>query len=369
MEISKNSFSNNRFDITGISEPVGRKMGIAGYHGGFWAIIGWIVARIFHKAVPIKTTEGIYYLNCNSLKNWLQRVAPGFAPAGNDKEFSKKMHDPDAVARMIELLIRPLNPPPTIIVDPEPVKDLSPDALWNHIENRTRKLKIDYQEFKEGEHRFPNVKCPKNTAIVVDNRSLHANQVADHFVASQAPLKESEPQFWQWIFENGYAIIDLTSPRDEVTKYYPQYLNETYEAGNFLIKLVEEEGMRKRYEVINTSTDETKMVTRYHSTKWGDFKAGSLELINELACAIDQNENNLVHCRAGIGRTGTLITSALLKKKIECGEITKENFNVELPLLLLSLREKRGEMFVQTPDQFKMVHLFGTTLLDEKVGV
>lgn len=100
MEISRNQL--NRFEVKGIQEQGTIKKGIAGYHGGFWAVIGWIVANILHKAVPIKTSKGVYYLNCKSLENWMRRVAPGSAPAGNDKAFSKKMHDPDAVARMIE---------------------------------------------------------------------------------------------------------------------------------------------------------------------------------------------------------------------------------------------------------------------------
>lgn len=354
MQISRNSIK-NRFNIEDISEPNSKKTGISGYHGGLWCVIGWIAAKIFNKAVRIKTDKGVYYLNCKSLENWYKRVAPG-SIAENDKDFSKKMHDPKAVKIMIESLKKPS-------------KAHTPQDLWKKLETSTNLLPIAYLEDNE-DHRFEDVKCPKNTAIIVENHSLHANRMTEgiatrfDLIASQAPLQGNEALFWQWIFENEYSILDLTTLADQdngVTKYYPEAIDETFQAGPYFIKLIEKEGLLRKYQI--TFENETKEFPRFHLTRWQDFSEGSLEILTELVKIVEKNPKMLIHCRAGIGRTGTLITAVLLKEKIEKGEITKENFDESLNNLILSLREKRGPGFVQTCAQFEMLRHYGRSIL------
>jgi protein tyrosine phosphatase len=375
MEISKNSLSKFRFDINGITEPKGKKTGIAGYHGGFWAIIGWIAAKILHKAVPIQTSKGVYYLNCKSLENWYRRLTPGSVQAERNKEFSKKMHDPDAVAKMIDSFTKakPSMPKTVPVALPVSSPPQTPQDLWEKLSRKTEVLSIDYLPQNE-DHRFTNVGCPRNTAIIVDNRSLHANQVTTgegtrfHFIASQAPLKDTEHLFWQWISENDYSILDLTTLEDQdvlnnpVTRYSPENLNETYHSGDFQIKLIEKEGIRRKYQLVNTLTSHSKEVIRHHCTEWKDYSEGSLEILKRLVEVLENNPRMWVHCRAGIGRTGTLLTAALLKEKIQNGEITKENFDDSLVDLIASLREKRGHGLVQTLEQFTILHQYGMDL-------
>lgn len=412
MEISKNNFK-NRFDINGISKPIGKKTGIAGYHGRFWCIIGWIAAKIFHKTVPLKTSKGVYYLNCKSLENWFRRVAPDSTPLERDKGFSRRMHDPDSVAKMIESIKKQAQPisnktnvdkpqveqhakkssalptekddlqkPQTGRIPDEVTKIAEknrslPEDLWRSLEDRTSQLEIEYLMHNDL-HRFSLVGCPKNTAIIVDARSLHANKVTEannsrfHLIASQAPLEETEPLFWQWIFENGYSILDLTTSEDQnsqlpkrhrVTKYYPENINEIFQAHPFFVKLIENEGIRRKYQVVHTSTNESKEVTRFHYSDWQDFGEGSFTIFNQLVEIIEKNPKIWIHCRAGIGRTGTLIAAALLKEKIKEGKITKDNYDESLIDLIIDLRKKRGHGFIQTYDQFHMVHQYGLSFL------
>lgn len=95
--ISRNKYR-NRFDINGINDagmPEAKgKSGIAVYHGRCGSIIGWIAAKIFHKAVPITTKKGVICLNCKSLEKWRQRVAPDSTAIN--------MHNPKAVKKMIK---------------------------------------------------------------------------------------------------------------------------------------------------------------------------------------------------------------------------------------------------------------------------
>jgi protein tyrosine phosphatase len=74
-----------------------------------------------------------------------------------------------------------------------------------------------------------------------------------------------------------------------------------------------------------------------------------------------------IHCRAGIGRTGTLITAFILKEKIESEEIRKENLGLFLVELIFALRKERSQFFVETFDQFALLLSFGTHLLEKRL--
>lgn len=70
-----------------------------------------------------------------------------------------------------------------------------------------------------------------------------------------------------------------------------------------------------------------------------------------------------IHCRAGVGRTGTLITALLLKEKIESGVIHKQNLDDSLIDLLLQLRHQRGPKFVENKAQLDLLRRYAESLL------
>ena len=109
-------------------------------------------------------------------------------------------------------------------------------------------------------------------------------------------------------------------------------------------------------------------VVRYHFNDWPDGGDLPLDKFNEVISIAESlgGEPTLVHCRAGVGRTGCVITALLLKEKILKGTITTENFFEKLVELVLQLREKRGPSFIQTERQWNLVCNYGLTLLDER---
>lgn len=81
--------------------------------------------------------------------------------------------------------------------------------------------------------------------------------------------------------------------------------------------------VRRDFKVVNTQTQETLNVSHYWFTEWVDWQLPSgpsrndlAKLVSKAASFVSENakksgnerERLLVHCRAGIGRTGTTLT-------------------------------------------------------------
>lgn len=261
------------------------------------------------------------------------------------------------------------------------------------INQKLNKLWIDLQSHQypqanldslsyPGDHRFTDVPCPLSTSIIRNNHSLHANIVTSsgnpqhpiktglNLVASQAPLKKNENLFWEWIFNCNYYIFDLTSPKDELrgyTPYYPTQKGEKYRVGPFTIELIEEEGIKKTYKVLYNLTNQSKIIERVHCDNWEDFSTASLNILDDLVQRMTgQNNSFWVHCLAGIGRSGTLIASALLHERIRDGNVSKEDLFDIIPDIVRKIRYERGSGCVQTTEQFRMIYDYGIFLINNK---
>lgn len=222
-------------------------------------------------------------------------------------------------------------------------------------------------------HRFADIKCIKKTALFVDEHPLHANKVALgglEFVASQSPVTTGLNYFWKAIFDGSYTIFDLTNDGDLFKKdqcgglsyYYPTEMNQPYEVGGFKITLISSDGPWKKYEILDTETLQTKEIWRLHFKDWPDQGVVSVEQLDYLVNELEKCGSLWIHCRAGVGRTGTAIAAYLLKQKIKNGEITKDNLKKSLVNLILEIRKQRADS-IQALEQFILLVDYGEMLL------
>lgn len=307
------------------------------------------------------------------------RLAEFFAVLKNQGKLIPQARKEKAIHQLI--LVR------DVLQQKRPVSVLSPtprpmplSVLWDRLNRETNsQLKgIKFFSVDKVPHRFPDdVFCPAATSIWAEGRPMHANRVGEGitnrmFIASQAPLVEDYERFWSAAFAHSATIIDLTTKEDEtkggVTKYYPDQLGKTVKYGSMLVTLDKMKNNLFLYKVKDTRIGVTRDILRYRYDSWMDFTAVNLPTLQQLVKKVKQlapKDNKIVwlHCRAGIGRTGTLIAALILEEKIQSGEITKSNLEDQLVKLIVSLRKQRGPGFVQRKEQLDLLRQFAYSIL------
>lgn len=288
---------------------------------------------------------------------------------------------------------------PAEIKDPEVEKKKEEKKLitaaWKELTKKTEDL--IFEEVPQGENnisnqqgvcsRFANILPPKNTVLQVtsfdkpeEKHYFNANFVkvseeigSRKFIATQAPYDFGNElrNFWKVVLdqEKSAIILDLTNETDTgkgVTPYYPIVKDESITYGDMTIKLEDIDDNLFKYELKDNSGN-IKKVNRFHFNTWKD---GGIIEVKELAALVDRLDEEfkdnmpIVHCRAGVGRTGVVITASFIKEKIKQGKITDQNFRDSILNLILELRNQRGKEFVQTETQFKLLINYTKSLLN-----
>jgi protein tyrosine phosphatase len=191
------------------------------------------------------------------------------------------------------------------------------------------------------------------------------------YIATQGPIPSTRNDFWRMIWEQHVSTIIMTTGlvergRMKCCRYWPDTQTEkeaTY--GNYTVRVVDENP--DTHYAITTLTvkdnnqgedhdePEIRTVKHYWFTGWPDFgiprETGPvldfLAIIQkETAAKLDPV---LVHCSAGIGRTGTFMA-------IELGMQQYLKEGVVDPLqYMCSMRQDRGGS-IQTADQYLFIH-------------
>lgn len=178
------------------------------------------------------------------------------------------------------------------------------------------------------------------------------------------------------------VIVMLTQTaeagREKCFQYFP--LNE--EPGSFTIENIEEDGTRSAGTVQLTETifdeaskttvrklvmtvdDETKTVWHLLFRAWPDFdvpededRAALLELL-KLSVKKNTTSNNprIIHCSAGVGRSGTFIALEHLLSQVETGAVAEAQDSEDMIYDVVNrLREQRMTM-VQSDVQYSFLY-------------
>jgi protein tyrosine phosphatase len=238
--------------------------------------------------------------------------------------------------------------------------------VFSRLRAQTKQLDIAYETYDSEQCRFGDVLCPLETKV----EGLNGNRVnlaGLDFIATQYPLFAQFDRFWK-VAEQASLVVDLTNGGDMkkgLFRYFPidQQTQElfTLNVANTLSEN-RERFVRHEYTISDAESKPIGFVKRVHYEGWDDMQGAAPDdldaLLKELDLARAEKPSApvVIHCRAGIGRTGTIIVASALLKLIREGKVDGSNWEDHISSLILEGRKQRGLGFVQTPLQLQAIY-------------
>ncbi|XP_078584040.1 phosphatidylinositol phosphatase PTPRQ-like isoform X2 [Branchiostoma floridae x Branchiostoma japonicum] len=140
------------------------------------------------------------------------------------------------------------------------------------------------------------------------------------FIATQGPVPFTVPDFWRMVWEqNSRVIVMLTQcwerGKAKCERYWPEDEEPVF-YGDIVVKMLsenkEDDWTCREFELANNS--HSRCVRQYQFTSWPDHGVpedtkASLEFVRMVRRNIGEGAGPaVIHCSAGVGRTGTFIT-------------------------------------------------------------
>jgi len=271
------------------------------------------------------------------------------------------------------------------------------DEEFLFIEMKTGQANVDPSNFVSAlypgnriKNRYSNVLPPESTRVklcelkgVEGSDYINANFInglvpgsEKRYVATQGPLTATLGDFWRMVWELQSVVIvmltkEVENGRNKCDRYWPSDDGEVV-FDSFQVSLVEiggtEELTERKLKIVNTETAGSRFVYQFQYTAWPDHGLPeSTHAFLDLAHKVDQvnalNAPIIVHCSAGIGRSGTFCTvhATIEKLRQDVQDHPQQQLYVNIVKTILYMRQQRPGM-VQTKDQYVFCYL---TILEE----
>ncbi|XP_028307374.1 receptor-type tyrosine-protein phosphatase eta isoform X2 [Gouania willdenowi] len=195
------------------------------------------------------------------------------------------------------------------------------------------------------------------------------------FIAAQGPLPTTVNAFWRMIWEkNVQTVVMLTHCNEQGRVKCEQYWSSgTKHFEDIIVTTTSEipldDWTIRDFRVKNVKTAETRSICHFHFTAWPDHgvpEATELlisfrHLVREHMNQYSRHSPTVVHCSAGVGRTGTFIAVDHVIFQIE-----RENI-VDVHGIVYNLRMHRALM-VQTEDQYVFLNQCALDIIRSRTG-
>ncbi|XP_028557539.2 tyrosine-protein phosphatase non-receptor type 3 isoform X1 [Podarcis muralis] len=185
--------------------------------------------------------------------------------------------------------------------------------------------------------------------------------IVNKYIATQGPLPHTCVHFWQAVWDHRLSLIIMLTTLTERgrTKCHPYWPDppDVLDYGNFRVKCRSEDCtiayVFREMVITNIETEEEHTVTHLQYVAWPDHgvpddSTDFLEFVTYMRSKRVGNVPVLVHCSAGIGRTGVLVA-------METALCLIEKSQPVYPLDIVRKMRDHRAMMVQTSSQYKFV--------------
>jgi protein tyrosine phosphatase len=292
------------------------------------------------------------------------------------------------------------------ILEPVPVEQLLEFNTFRNPEKEFEILKVMCESARHKQslisfvnklNRYTEVKAMKHTMVAlgtelepIEERYINASFIVDpfmgnkvDFIATQGPLPTTFLNFWKMIEMHNISKIYMICCLEENDKkqcdaYWPVELrSSTIIQKEYEITLQSEEhstdgfSVKRSISLTNLTTGKSRVIEQVQVLAWPDQDVPSESdlphLFSFIEAAVQNAENNpqVVHCSAGVGRTGTFIALFYLRRLILKLRAEGTLSKISIFGLVRNLKEQRFYM-VRKVSQYRLLYIAVAHWLKEK---
>ncbi|OWF45753.1 Receptor-type tyrosine-protein phosphatase alpha [Mizuhopecten yessoensis] len=238
--------------------------------------------------------------------------------------------------------------------------DISPCSIGTSNENSRKNRYVNITTFDHS--RVALTSNDEEENYYINASYIDSFEQPKAYIATQGPLKHTVGDFWRMIWkERSEKIVMLTELQEnekiKCVQYWPDE-NKKMSVDNLTITMENEYHFPvyklRSFYITDSQSQESRKVTQFQFTAWPDHgvpEAFPLIMFHDRVTSqhSDMTGPMVVHCSAGVGRTGTFIAiDALSEQGRKTGHVT-------IHLFVEYMRRCRPRM-VQTLNQYVFLH-------------